>query len=362
LNKHLYEVIFDVFPFATLVVDNKLRVLRCNQDFERLFLKSREEIISKPLSAIIPHKNLQNQAITILQNQEARTKLVELPLDTEKDNLKTLRATVTALPTGTLESPFCLIILEDITQQMQLEEQLVQSEKLTGMGSLARSIAHELGNPLSIISSTLQYIQGNLTNIDNQNFREAIETTMDNIHQMHILLRSLSDFTGSKRPQFKFCNLQNIISRLLTFISKETALHNINTHQELDPNVPFCEVDHQEIKQMFLNLFKNAIEAMPRGGKLDVKMSFVPKELSKNENRIMIEILDTGVEISEADTQYIFRPFYSTKPKGTGLGLSFCRRVVEEHGGEISVKSQKGKGTTFTITLPIKQRKEKKYA
>lgn len=355
MNKHLYKVILDVLPHAILVLDEGLRVVMCNQGCEDLLLKSVEEITGRKLSEVIPHKDLQNQARVVLQNREAGTKLIELHLDREKDSSKILKATITALHLEDMGTSLCLITLEDITQQVQLEEQLVQSEKLAGMGLLARSIAHEVGNPLSIMASTLQYIQSSLLDGSNQNLREAIETIMDNIHQMHTLLRSLSDFTGSKRPQFESCNLQRILSQLLTFVSKEAEIHNVSIHREFDEGIPNCQVDHREIKQLFLNLFKNAIEAMPQGGKLGVKMHLVRKDSPRNKDRVLMEISDTGIGISETDIPYIFRPFYSTKHKGAGLGLSFCRRVAEEHGGEISVKSQMRRGTTFIVTLPLRQ-------
>jgi len=331
----------------------------CNRSCEKLLLKPAEEIAGKEIFQVIPHKDLQNQARTVLQNREAGTKLIELHLEIEKEASKILKTTIIALHSEDAETPLCLITLEDITQQMQFEEQLVQSEKSIGMGLLARSIAHEIGNPLSIMASTLQYVRSTFLKSDDKDFEEAIGTVMDNIHQIHILLRSLSDFTGSKRPQFEFCNPYIILSQLLAFISKEAEIHNISIHREFGDNIPNCQLDSREVKQLFLNLFKNAMEAMPYGGKLRVKMHFLPKDSSNIEDRICVKISDTGVGISESDMQYIFRPFYSTKPKGTGLGLSFCRHVVEEHGGKISVKSQVGKGTTFIVIFPVEQRKEK---
>lgn len=357
MSKHLYKAALDVLPYAVLVVDRGLRVTICNRSCESLFLKSVGEIENRKLFEVIPHKDLQNQARMVLQNRGTGTKFVELHLDMEKNISKILRATVAALRMEDTETPLCVVILENVTQRVQLEEQLVQSEKLVGMGSLARSVAHEVGNPLSIIASTLQYVQDTLRDHSNKKLKEAIKTIMDNIHRMHSLLRSLSDFTGSKRPQFESCNLRHILSQLLTFISKEAEIRNINIQKEFD-DVPNCRVDSREIKQLLLNLFKNAIEAMPRGGKLRVKMHLVRKDSPKNEDRVRMEISDTGMGIKETDIPYIFRPFYSTKPKGTGLGLSFCRRVAEEHGGEVSVKSQVRRGTTIVVTLPIRQGKE----
>ena len=361
MSKHLYEAILDVLPHAILVVDNELKVVMHNRICENLLEVSLEKIEDRQLFEVIPHRNLRNQARMVLQNQEAGTKVVELHLDTGKGSSKILKASINTLRLKDRGIPLCLITLEDITQHMQLEEQLVQSEKLAGMGLLASSMAHELGNPLSIMASTLQYIRDTLLGHSDENLKKGIETIMDNIHEMDILLRSLSDFTGSKRPQFQFCSLQHILSQLLTFVSGEAAIHNISIEQEFDKSIPPCQIDSREIKQLFLNLFKNAIEAMPEGGKLRIRMYLVRKDSSRNEDRVRVEISDTGVGINEADLQYIFRPFYSTKPKGTGLGLPFCRRVVEEHGGEISLKSEMRKGTIFMVTFPIRQIKENRY-
>ena len=358
MSKGFYKVIFDVLPHAILVLDEGLRVVMSNQSCDNLLLKSGGEIEGRNLSEVMPHEGLQNQARAVLRNRETGTKFVEVHLDTEKDSSKILKATITTLHMEDSGTRLCLITLEDITQQVQLEEQLVQSEKLAGMGLLARSIAHEVGNPLSIMASTLQYIKSVLSDSGNQNIREGIETVMDNIHQMHVLLRSLSDFSGSKRPQFESCNLQHVLSQLLTFISREAETHHVSIHQEFDNNLSSCEVDRREMRQVFLNVLKNAIEAMPQGGKLGVKMHLAPKDSPGNEDRVLVEISDTGMGISETEMQYVFRPFYSTKPKGTGLGLCFCRRVVEEHGGEISLKSRVGEGTTFLVALPVRQGKE----
>jgi len=356
VNKNLHKVALDVLPRGILILKEDLTVIMCNPSSQSLLLKPRTEIVGKNLLEIIPHNDLHNQARTVLRDRKAGTKLVELHLGPQEERI--LRATVAALDTEEITTSLCLIMLEDVTQQVQLEQQLVESEKLAGMGLLAQSIAHEVGNPLSIMASTLQYMQSILLKTGNRDFKEAIETIMDNLRRMHVLLRSLADFTGSKRPQFELCNLKQILSQLLTFIGQEAKIHNISIHREFDKNVPQCQVDNREIKQLFLNLLKNAIEAMPQGGKLRLKIRYLPQDSTKNKDRVLVRVSDTGIGIKQPDLQYIFRPFYSTKPKGTGLGLCFCQRVTEEHGGEISVRSQVGKGTSFTVILPLRQKRE----
>jgi len=349
LKKQFYESIINSLPYAFLVLSDELKVVHCNRSSEIFLSKTRDEILGRDLSEIIPHKDLRDQVRSVLQDKVI--KLVELHLDTE--GTKILRATITSLGAITQDgSDSCLITLEDINERVRLEEQLVQSEKLAGMGLLAATIAHELGNPLSIMSSTLQYIRDAVTNpiIQTSGIIEALDMIMDSIEQMHGLLRSLSGFTGSQRPHFEPTNLCRVLSQILAFIYKEAEIHKINVYHQFDNNLPDCYVVPREIKQVCLNLLKNAIEAMPDGGDLYIRLHY-----AENKNAFCIDITDTGHGISEAELYLIFRPFYSTKTDGTGLGLSFCRRVADEHGGEIKIKSELGKGSTFSVILPIKQ-------
>jgi signal transduction histidine kinase len=119
-------------------------------------------------------------------------------------------------------------------------------------------------------------------------------------------------------------------------------------------SLPSCCLDPWRVSQVLLNIFKNAIEAMPAGGRLSLRTGLITP-ISEREEAVMIEIQDTGVGIDESDLRKVFRPLYSTKPKGMGLGLPFCRQVVEEHGGEIHLTSQRGKGTTVSLMLPVHQ-------
>jgi signal transduction histidine kinase len=353
ISEQLYKNIVDTLPHALVILDKRLRVIVANRSSELLIQRPVGGIVGAELAEIIPHKDLMNQAQVVLQN--GGTRLVELHLNVDEGAPKILRAVVTALDRIGLEDPLCLILLEDIAEQMRLEQQLVQSEKLAGMGLLARSVAHEIGNPLAIMASTLQYVYDTLLKVGDHSLTEAVETIMDSVGQIDELLRSLSEFTGSQRPHFESTDLCRVLSQMLGFIRREAEQHNIRIYRYFEDHLLVCQVDPGDIKQMFLNILKNAIEAMPDGGELRVTMGFVPYGPSGSENTIRIEISDTGPGIGETELRSIFRPFYTTKPGGTGLGLSFCRRVVEEHGGEITVNSQLGKGSTFIITLPVDQ-------
>lgn len=353
----LYKYIINMLPHAILVVDEGLRVIVANRSCESLVSRPGGKIVGVELFEIIPHKDLCTHAQTVLHH--GGTKVVELYLDNEHRAFKVLRAVATALEHREgLDAPLCLITLEDIGERVRLEKEVVQSEKLAGMGLLARSIAHEIGNPLAIMASTLQYLRETLVQAEDYALTEAMRTLMESVDQIHELLQSLSGFTRGQQLRFEPTDLDRVLSQTLGFIRSEAERRHIRISQRFDEDLPCCQVDPGEIKRLFLNLFKNAIEAMPDGGELLVTMGLAPTPLSDTAAEIQIEVSDTGVGISEIEMRSIFRPFYSTKPGGTGLGLSFCRRVVEEHGGEIMVTSRPGKGSTFSVRLPVEQMEE----
>ncbi|MBI4639620.1 MAG: GHKL domain-containing protein, partial [Candidatus Tectomicrobia bacterium] len=181
---------------------------------------------------------------------------------------------------------------------------------------------------------------------------------LDNVNEMHRLLKSLSEFSGPERPHLEYLDIHQSLSQVLAFVVKEAEGRKVKIETDFRESLPIS-ADHKKLKQVFLNFFKNALEAMPEGGRLSVKTRLASGDFSEKKSGMTIQISDTGVGIAQEEIDFIFRPFYSTKKGGTGLGLSFCQRIIEEHGGEITVDSQIGRGTTFTILLPLKREREK---
>ena len=345
----LYRDIVDALPVALFVLDNRLNVIVANRSASALLATDGREQGRRILD-LIPHTGLAKQLRDV--QCEGGVREVELHLLSPQGGLKAVKATIVRLETSGIAGPSSLVLLEDISEKIRLEQQLVHSEKLAGMGELAASVAHELGNPLSIMSATLQYMQQRL-HAKHDSLAAEMEVILDNLSRMDELLRSLAEFTGPERPHFESHDMQRTLSQVLTFVAKEAEAHQVMLQTEFEPGLTPCWADHRKLKQVFLNLFKNALEAMPVGGRLSVKAKLVRKAAAAEEPNLSIEVSDTGIGIPPGDLDLIFRPFYSTKKGGTGLGLSFCRRVIGEHGGEISVHSQSGRGTTVSIRLPV---------
>ncbi|MBI3302820.1 MAG: PAS domain S-box protein [Deltaproteobacteria bacterium] len=336
--------VFIRFPLALGLLDEHGRILFANNSFASFCGTSQEAVRGRKIGEALPMPSL--QTLLAVGHGQQRTRQGEFPLTpTSGGGVSMVKVTLTPLLLD--RGPAFLLLLEDISEKVRWEEQLLQAEKLSGMAELAATVAHELGNPLGIISSTLQYMQTYLH--DNQ-FHEEITVIIDQVERMHELLRTLMDVTGPAEPCLTRERVDRIFAQVLTFIAKEAEKHRVRIQTDFAPELPPCLVDSRQLKQVFLNLCKNALEATPEGGTLIVAI-----HPSAGKEKVAIKVKDTGVGIPPENLERIWKPFYSTKAGGRGLGLSLCWRVVQQHGGRIHVHSKYGEGTMFHIELPAAQ-------
>ena len=230
------------------------------------------------------------------------------------------------------------------------QEQLIQAEKLTSLGQLAASIAHEVNNPLS---GVLAYTQLLAKKIGGDSIPK--EVALGYLSKMEAeltrstkLIRSLLDFARQSPPEFRQLNLNDVVSRAFDLAAHSAELQHVQVIKELDPSLPNLMADFDQLYQVCTNLFLNAIQAMPQGGKLTIRTSV-------NDGQLKIEVQDTGCGISPENMRKLFTPFFTTKHevKGVGLGLAVSYGIIQRHHGRIEVQSKKGEGTTFTICLPL---------
>ena len=366
ISLKLYQEVFDRFPLALVLLDKTSSVLLANDSFASLCGVSQEALCGRKIGEVLPLPGLQTLLATC--QVQPQTRQGEFPLTTAPGGgISMVQVTLTPLFLGReaeeqggggeidsflhndtsapLHRAFAFLLsLEDISEKVRWEEQLLQAEKLSGMAELAATVAHELGNPLGIISSILQYVQ---THLQDNRFHEEIGVIIDQVERMHELLRTLMDVTGPVEPRFTHEQVDHAFAQVLTFIAKEAEKRRVFIQTNFAPKLPPCLADARQLKQVFLNLCKNALEAMPKGGILRVT---IHQSVGKGE--VEIEVTDTGSGILPEDLERIWKPFYSSKGGGRGLGLSLCRRVVEQHGGHIDVYCKYGQGTTFHIILP----------
>ncbi|MCU0821889.1 MAG: ATP-binding protein, partial [Spirochaetes bacterium] len=252
-------------------------------------------------------------------------------------------------------SPFeqgAIITSQDITERTRLLQQLIHSEKLASVGQLAAGVAHEFNNLLTVIIGRAQ-IAMEENSIDE--IRESLNVIENTSKRGSALVKNLSAFARPKEPRFKLQDITELIDEVLKFQKRQLQLENIEIEKEYDTSVK-ASFDWGQMEQVFLNLLINSIHAIKPKGKGAIKIS-----VKSSDNRIKVSFADTGIGMDEKTRLKIFDPFFSTKGAwandglgipGTGLGLSVSHAIIKKHNGTIHVKSTKGRGTTFIITLP----------
>lgn len=235
-------------------------------------------------------------------------------------------------------------------------EQLVQSEKLAAMGQLSAGIAHELRNPLSAINTAAYCLASALqgTGELSDEVKRYLTVIQRNVERAQRIITSVLEFARPSQAEAVTVDLNELVDTALDIIIKNAEKHRIAVQVEFQP-LPLVRCRPDAIKQAVLNILLNAIQAMPDGGVLTVRT-----EHETPNGQVRIIIADTGVGIPTEHLQRIFDPFWTTKPpgEGTGLGLSVARTAIEADGGRILVESEKGKGSTFTIVLPVSDEQE----
>lgn len=225
-----------------------------------------------------------------------------------------------------------------------------QAEKLAALGQLAAGIAHELGNPLCIINSSLQYLHRRLA-AANDSASDFTMTALQSVERMHGLLRSMLDFSAVKQPHFEQMDLQEAVSEIVRFTSAECARCGITVDVSFDPALTLAWADPGGVKQVLLNLIKNALDALLQGG----GALRIRTRLCTEDRLATIEVENNGPPISTDALPNLFRPFHTTKDGGTGLGLYLSRQIAQDHGGDLEAKNLPN-GVRFTLALPLDRR------
>lgn len=244
-------------------------------------------------------------------------------------------------------------IFKDLRERLGIErelqkirEALLQSEKLAAMGRLTSQIAHELNNPIYGIMNTLELLK---TEIPPESKRRRIlELSLSETQRLAEMLKNMLSFSKPEEEERRPVNINDLIEGILLVMEKQMKESNIKIETHLDIELPKIMASTNQLRQVLLNMFKNAKEAMPNGGTLTIRTN-------REDNNILVHIQDTGVGIPDEIKDKIFEAFFTTKQKvkGVGLGLSVCYGIIKGHGGDIQVESEEGKGAMFTIRLPI---------
>ena len=340
------ENILESMDSGILVLDLEGQVVRWNRAMEALYGKRRDEVLGRALDDILPGSFLEAlRGSLVLGEKEEIAHVYKLHLPAA--NGRSLMVNLSVAPFQVRSGERCgtILILEDVTARVRLEEQLQHSEKMASIGLLAAGVAHEVNTPLAGISSYTQMLQGQvdasdpraalLQKIEKQTFRAAK------------IINNLLNFSRSGSTEPERLDVNKIMLDVLSLVEHQLENSRIRVRRELAADLPPIRGNENRIQQVFFNLVLNARDAMMRGGWLTLRTH-------ADADTVVVEVADTGHGIKREDIKRIYDPFFTTKGigRGTGLGLSVSYGIVQEHGGAIFVESVPGKGTTFQVALP----------
>jgi len=349
--KNFMESIFQSIGSGIMVTGVNDTITYVNRAGERILGFSKNELIGKPLSSLSLREK-QSVVQSFLDNPEdldtrregwmRKKDGAEVPVGFSVNNHLDYRGELIGK----------IVIFRDLTSINKYQEQLLRMDRLVSLGKLSSGIAHELRNPLAGIKTTAQALGEELTEEDPR--REYLQRITKEIDRLNELLKTFFSFAKPQKLNLTPCHVRDIINEIIPFLIKEIADKGIRFEEKYDPYLPRVKADKTQMHQVFLNLFLNAIQAMPEGGELKIGVSsFVSAGGDgPRQNFIKAIVSDTGKGIPPHMIDRIFDPFFTTKPKGIGLGLSIAYQIINKHGGTIKVESQWEKGTSFVITLP----------
>ena len=345
------ENIIESINIAVLALDLNGVITSCNRAFEELYGIGRNQIRGTHVANLLARDviaSIQEAAGTAGWELKASANIYKLYVQNRKDEKLIVNASIIPLIDTTDLNSGCLIVMDDITEKVRLEDQLLQAEKLSSIGLLAAGIAHEVNTPITGISSYTQMLlqqtpagderKPMLEKIEKQTFRAAE------------IVNGLLNFARMNGSEFTELDLNQLIRESLALLEHQLRQNRVDVLYAPDESIPKVYGNAGKLQQVFVNLFLNARDAMPTGGTLKV-------ETAKNDSMVVVDILDSGIGIPSENLRQIYDPFFTTKStgKGTGLGLAVTYGIIQEHGGRIFVDSAPARGTHFRLKLPTRQ-------
>ena len=329
-------------PIGLLAIDADERIASFNQAAESVLKLSSSSAMGKRPTEILP------QPLSEFFNQlQTRQGLIDKELDCPVKDGKMIPLEVigTSLKGEEDSAVSWVILFRDLTEIQHLKKEIARTQRLASIGRLAAGVAHEIRNPLSSIKGFATYFKERYREIPEDH--KTAEIMIQEVERLDRVIGQLLEFARPMNIQKKTASLEDVIKDSLKMVEAEAHQKGISVDFSSDPQIKEMRIDSDRIRQVLLNLYLNAIEAMESGGALSVEL-----RQDDDTGRFRIIVSDSGTGIKHKDLPHLFDPYFTTKPSGTGLGLAIVHKIIESHGGEVSVESRYGEGATVTIRLP----------
>jgi len=330
---------------AVVAVDRDRKIITFNRVAEEIFSLKREEVINKDYSQIFPRDEcLINEVFNSGRSIREMEKKFKLSSGVEKDLV--FGASILSDEKGKLQGT--VAVIHDITELKKYEEEAKRAERLSTLGNLAAGVAHEIRNPLNAISIAAQRLKNEFVpEKDKEQYANFTQTILKEIKRLDQTINQFLSLAKAQKLNLVSTDIGSFVSEVVSLMEIEAKEKGIIIEKEIEDNFQI-RMDREEMKKALVNIILNGIQAMSSGGKMNISAN-----LDNSGREYIIKVKDTGPGISEENLSKIFQPYFTTKEKGTGLGLAIAYRIINDHKGKIEVESRAGKGTTFTVRLPV---------
>jgi PAS domain S-box-containing protein len=355
-ERSLFEEIFNTLQEGVLLISTDGRIEYANRSAQRLIGLGDEDLSGQTLWRLVPGLRLS------LEPAFGEDGASVLPIVTREFELtypepRTVRLYMVPFQgeARNRQRRFALI-LSDITRQKQTTEALIESERTSSILLLAAGVAHELGNPLNSLTIHLQLIERRLKKLKAMNDRDAtaladsIAVCQEEARRLNSIITHFLEAIRPQPPDLAETNLTEVLAEVLRFQHGELADRGIAVEAETPDDLPVVMADRNQIKQVFFNIIKNAVEAMQPGGALRIRSH-------ADDDNVYLLFGDTGAGIKQDDLLRLFQPYHTTKTGGSGLGLMIVQRIMRDHGGQVGIESKEGVGTLVTLQFPRRDRR-----
>ncbi|MFM1850916.1 MAG: hypothetical protein RIS54_600 [Verrucomicrobiota bacterium] len=350
-ERELFEDIFNTLQEGVLVITLDGEIEYANLAAHRLIGLGEDGLVGETLWRLVPGLRA---SLGIALDDDAALPVVTREFELAYPEPRTVQLYMVPFAEQHAGGRRFAVILSDITRTKQNTEERIENERTSSVLLLAAGVAHELGNPLNSLTIHLQLINRKVKKLkaskETESVAESIRICEGEVKRLDGIITNFLEAIRPQPPDLRETQLTEVLTEVLAFQQRELADRGIRVEAETREDLPVVMADRNQLKQIFFNILKNAVEAMQPGGRLRIKAR-------TDDDMVYLAFGDSGAGIKQEDLTRLFQPYHTTKPGGHGLGLMVVQRIMREHGGQIGIESKEGVGTVVTLQFPRKDRR-----